>query len=100
MSRTAASSRTALIPSLQTDVRIWNVMSDSAAPTIETRNDTTFALLVIFLAVLNTLKLMDYTYIAHINWNILSSSCLLREKRGELFQTRIVITVLETKGVN
>ena len=50
MSRTAASSRTALIPSLQTDVRIWNVMSDSAAPTIETRNDTTFALLVIFLA--------------------------------------------------
>ena len=71
MSRTAASSRTALIPSLQTDVRIWNVMSDSAAPTIETRNDTTFALLVIFLAVLsNTLKLMDYyiydTYILHI----------------------------------
>lgn len=58
MSRTAASSRTALIPSLQTDVRIWNVMSDSAAPTIETRNDTTFALPVIFLAVLyNTLKL-------------------------------------------
>ena len=59
MSRTAASSRTALIPSLQTDVRIWNVMSDSAAPTIETRNDTTFALLVIFLAVLNTLKLRE-----------------------------------------